>query len=133
MLGLDQAIAVQLKARGIGDLYSDDPAGSIYIGEEPETPDSTVTVLLEGGGAPTLTLAEEHLVTVRVRDASYETAHERMRAVYLALHEEQGQWSGIPVARVRANFPPLTLGRDASGRWRVTQSYTVLARRFHLI
>lgn len=129
--GLANAIAVELAARGLGTLYGN-PAADVFVHEEPVEPDDVIVVFEVPGGSFPQQLAEEHLITVRVRDRDPERAEERLRSVQRELHETAGLFGGIPVAFVRATAPAAPLGRDDAGprggRWRWTQTFRVLAR-----
>ena len=141
-LGLERAIGEALRDEGFGALY-DEANPVIHVFEEPPTPDHVIVLIGAGGGTPLLRLMESHSLTVRVRHRSAESAFEISRAIEDFLHENggvgannpksRGRFRGIPVHRITADFPTLPLGRDRGGqdgRARVTQSYTVLVRRF---
>lgn len=154
-LGLEQAIAEFLAAEGIGILYP--AAGSeIFVTMEPPAPtrypdnpnaeaaDLAVTVFADGGAPPQLTIGETWTITIQVRHPLPETALEVQRAIYDLLQENggqsnganpsaQGDFRGIPIWRITADFPPLLLGKDQDGRdgrYLSTQSFTVRTKHF---
>lgn len=124
-LGIEKAIANHLVSEGFTN---------VNVGEEPDTPDSTISVFMDSGPPPRLTISETTRITIRTRDQNYEDCLETARGVNDELHENQGDFDGILVARITADFPPVLLGRDQGGRqggrWRATQSFTVLSRRY---
>lgn len=154
-LGLEQAIAEFLADEGIGVLY---PAAnaSIFVTQQPPAPtreggspnavdeELAVTVFADGGAPPQLTIGESWTITIQVRHPLPETALETQRAVYDLLQENggqsnganvnaQGNFRGIPVWRITADFPPILLGRDQDGRdgrYLSTQSFTVRTKHF---
>ncbi len=131
-LGLEQAIAVLLNENSFGDLY-DGTTPKIFVGEEPETPDATITVLNSGGARGELDLGERHQIQIRVRDPSYAVAMSTLRDIHDLLHEYQGQPSGVPVIRIESLSPGVSLGRDAGasgGRVRSTEVYAVHTRHY---
>jgi hypothetical protein len=135
-LGLVHGIASYLADEGHGILYGSDGA-SIFVAEEPPSPDETITVIELGDGRIISEIEEEHIIRVRVRDSSYEDGLGRTRAVYKTLKEAQGIVGGIHVAYVRATAPEAPLGRDSGGneggRWRFGQNYQVLTKDYDLV
>lgn len=131
-LGLANGIATLLSTTGHGILYGNAGA-SIFVHEEPTTPDSCVTVFeIQGGSIPQPELSEEHLIQVRIRDASFETGWDRLRDIQETLQNYSGDTGGILVAFIRATAPGAPLGREIGardgGRWRMIQTYTVLTK-----
>lgn len=130
-LGLEAAVAQYLADNGFGTFLGAD--ATIFVGQEPEAPDDTITIYPAGGQAYTDVLGENHRLQVRVRNTSYEACHETIRDVFIALHDLQGNLQGIPVARVTSLAPPSPIGQDTDeqgGRWRFTQLFDVITRRF---
>ncbi len=141
-----------------GGLYDDaDPANRIiFIDEQPPIPTDltsdpnalggyittaqlAITVFTDGGAPPQLLLGEEWTITIQCRHPSMETAMETQRSIY-SLHQQnggqsnganplaQGQFGGIKIWQISADFPELRLGRDRDGedgRYQMTQSFTV--------
>ncbi len=129
-LGIEAGIAQELDTAGLGTYDPNDAASDIRVGEEPATPDNVIVVLIAAGGRIPSKVSEEWLVTVRVRDASYETAHERLRDAAIYLQEkEQGDFGGIRIGRLEPQSPPTTLGRDDQKRHRVEQVFSALMKR----
>jgi len=130
VLGPEGGIARDLEANGFGTFDETGSAGTIFVGEEPPQPDNAVVVLVSTGGAFPSAVAEEWLLTVRVRDLDYETAHTRMRAIAVHLQEKgQGDFGGIRIGRLAPDGTPVTLGRDEVRRWRVEQVFSALMKR----
>jgi hypothetical protein len=129
---LDVELAQFLKDEGFGDLYSDNvplKKRIIHVGEEPDEPTHTITVLEDAGGAPVLTISESRSFTIQVRNEDYEAAKTEAQQIHRALHEEQGILSTVLVARVTADTNPLYLGRDENKRHRFSQAFTALVKR----
>ncbi len=131
-LGLANGIATLLSTTGHGVLYGN-PSASIFVHEEPPDPDASTTVFdIAGGSMPQTELSEEHLISIRVRDASFENGFTRLRAIQATLHNHVGDTGGILVAFIRATAPGAPLGRELGardgGRWRMVQTYTVLTK-----
>lgn len=140
--GLADKIADFLSDEGFGDKF-DGVTPVIFVEEEPADPDHVITVLGASGQAPLLTLVETEAFEVRVRHPSAESCLSIQRDIYELLQENggagtnnpdsQGDFGGIPVARITADFPAVRLGRDrdgVDGRFRSTQTFTALTRRF---
>lgn len=130
-LGLENGIAVALSQNGFGVLY-DQPSPTIFVGEEPPEPDDIVTVF-EAGGGPVERVTETHVITIRTRGTSYEAVTEKARDIHAFLNSDYGGvFGGFRVARVKAGTPPVPIGRDdggdSGGRWRVTQSFSVITK-----
>lgn len=148
-LGLEQALAEHIAAeRGYG-LYDDaDPAQRVvFVGWQPpvppqETPPTddgyettsalAVSIFLDGGSQPRRALLEPHRVTVQCRHRRYELAMAESRAIHDLLHEAGGRFGlgQVRIAKITADFPPQSLGRDPSprdGRALTTQTFTVRA------
>jgi len=124
-LGVEGGIAQYFVDEGFGTLYTD-----IFVGEEPESPDSLIVVLNTSGGDIPSAVSEEWLVTVRVRDESYETAHSLHRDLAISLQEKgQGFFGAMKIARLEPLAPPVTIGRDIQRRWRVEQIFRALMKR----
>ena len=131
-LGLANGIATLLSTTGHGILYGNTGA-TIFVHEEPTTPDAIVTVFeIAGGSIPQPELSEEHLIQVRTRDASFESGWDRLRSIQETLHNYSGDAGGILVAFIRATAPGAPLGRELGardgGRWRMIQTYSVFAK-----
>lgn len=137
-----------------GGLYDDpDPDERvIFVQEQPPVPTDkapqgdvrtraalAITVFTDGGEPPQLLLGEVHTITIQCRHESYETCMETQRNIYELLQENggqsnganplaQGDFRGIKIWKIEADFPPLRLGRDRAGldgRYQTTQSFTV--------
>jgi hypothetical protein len=165
---LEQALAEYLAAVLEVGLYSDaDPAlRVVFVGEEPPVPAETaaaladgadpyattaqltITVFVDGGAGPLLTLGEQHTITVQTRHPSYVTALDVAARIGARLHENGGAganpWAQadfgsappVRVLRITADFPPIRLGRgegEREGRYRCSQSFTVLCKPVPLI
>ncbi len=113
-------------------------ATDIFINEQPESPDDTITILIDGpGGLADLTVSEEigiKVVTRRGGDSSSEDALERAKDIHRFLHLFQGNVRGVPIAQITALNLPNPLGRDVDtklgGRNMVSQDFIVLSGRF---
>ncbi len=129
-LGLEGAIAQDLHDNGFGTYDDTDNDADIRVGEEPPRPDSVITILNVAGGRIPSRMSEEWLISVRVRDESYETANSRLRAIAIHLQEkEQGFFGNINIGRIAPSAPPTPLGRNEQGRHRVEQLFSVLMKR----
>lgn len=132
--GLERAIAQALEdAIPTFGVFGTD----LFVTQEPKTPDDTITILLDGGGPPITFVGEEQAITVRTRrglDKASERALEKAKEIHAFLHEFQGNKRTVPIGQVTADFLPIPLGRDPDttrgGRFVVTQTFTVLTRRF---
>jgi len=150
-LGVDQAVAEILRdgdpLRSILGLAAVDSftmydvgngVREIHVGEEPDQPDETVTVILEGGsppiqGAHGVGLGRQPAFTVRTRGPSYGTTQGRAHLVYQILDEFEGVVHGVPFFRVNANTEPIPLGRDREdrgGRWVWSQTFRSITKRY---
>lgn len=104
-----------------------------------------VTVFGDGGEEGQLRLLEVHTITVQCRHAQEEVAWETQRTIFEFLEENGGgvgpggnplarsDFDGILVARIKADFQPIRLGRgpsDRDGRFRTSQSFTVRTKQF---
>ncbi len=145
-----------------GGLYDDpDPANRvIYVVEQPPIPTDVtddesalggyittsqlaITVFTDGGEPPQLLLGETWTITIQCRHLSAEVALETQRRIYLLLQQNggqsnganplaQGEFGGIKIWRIEADFPELRLGRFAGEddqRYRTTQSFTVRTKQ----
>lgn len=76
-------LADYLATHSVGTVGTD-----IFIGRQPATPNSCVTVIETGGQAPSgYTPLSRPTVQVIVRDPSYETGRAKADAVFAALHQ----------------------------------------------
>lgn len=152
--GLDQAVAELLRdgdpVRSILGLAAidsftmydvGDGVREIHVGEEPDQPDETVTVVLEGGGLPIegaygIGIGRRPAFTVRTRGPSrggYGATQARAYAIFEILDEYEGLVRGIPFFRINANTEPIPLGRDREergGRWVWTQTFRSVTKRY---
>jgi hypothetical protein len=132
-LGLARAIAEILKDGGFGNLY-DEANPVIFLNEEPDSPGTAITVLEEAGGAPFRTITEERSFTIQVRQANSENASETAHDIHRYLQEFQGVKRGIRFGIIEANFNPVPIGRDRTGKtgglWRWTQTFRAVTRRY---
>lgn len=128
--GPEVGIARYLEAEGFGVFDEVGGAGgTIWVGEEPPTPATVVAILTTDGGRIPSEVSEEWLLTVRVRDPSYEQAHRTMRDIAISLQEKgQGDFGGINIGRLAPSGPPVSIGRDDQKRWRVQQGFTALLK-----
>lgn len=151
-LGLEQAVAEYLEAKGFGGLYDDAdlsqrvifvqqrPPAPLYDPAEPgaaSTAPVTISVFVEGGEAKAQGLVEEHDLVIECRHATYETAMQTQRQLYTLLHENGGQsgtinpnatgdFGGVSVIWIRATTMPELVGRDSNeegGRFVTQQSF----------
>lgn len=103
------------------------------VGFEPKTPDFTIAVLPESGPPPTRRFSDFPNFTVRVRHPDGSEANDVLYRIFRFLQEFQGRPGDVPVARITANAGPVQLGFDedgtASGRWRVSQTFTAIVRQ----
>ena len=131
MLGLEGAIAQELANQGFGTFDPLAPTADIRVGEEPNTPDNVITVFNVSGGRIPSEISEVWLLTVRVRNLSYEVASETLRNVARHLQEKgQGVFGDTTrIARLRASAPPAPLGRDQVRRFTVEQTFEALMKR----
>ena len=132
-LGVENGLALAIIADGHATaLYTD-----IFVGEEPEAPDNVITVLESAGGRYDSSVTETHIITVRVRNSSYEDGKALLRSIYEDLvafsPAHQGRLLGtISVQSVRATAPGAPGGRDDGpngGRWRFSQSFEVVTKQ----
>ena len=77
---------------GLGTAPSDEGTWPIYVGQEPDSPDSVITVydtagLLQGRTMPDGEMQEKHGFQVRVRDANHYQGYEKAREIAVALDE----------------------------------------------
>lgn len=161
-LGLEQQIASYVATQlGLG-LYSDptESQQNVHIYQEPPAtraaveapvptaaweaglPDLIVTVYPDVGGEGELEFLERHGITIQVRHPQAEVGHSTARDIFELLHENggvgvsanaQGDFGGILIARITADFPPFPLGRDTQeqdGLYRWSTSYSVVTKRF---
>jgi hypothetical protein len=129
-LGLEFGIAQDLETAGFGTYDPSDAESDIRVGEEPNKPDNVIVVLNTAGGRIPSEVSEEWLITVRVRDTSYEDAHERLRDIAIYLQEKgQGDFGGVNVGRLAPSGTPAPLGRDDQRRYRVEQTFLALMKR----
>lgn len=153
-LGVEEAVAMIIRdgdpARSIDGLdtlygyrlYDDasEDARRIFVAEEPDQPDESVTVVLEGGapptgGGPPNAVGRSPAFSVRCRAASYARAQQLAHEVYAVLDWFEGLVRGVPFFRILANFEPIPLGRDRddrAGRWIFTQTYRSTTKRYGL-
>ena len=108
----------------------------IFVTQEPKQ-DNSITVLLDGGGPPITVIGEEQAITIRTKrggNARATDALAKAKEIHTLLHEFQGNKRTIPIGQITANFMPIPLGLDQDttkgGRFIVTQTFTVLTRRF---
>ena len=153
-------------AVSFGGLYDDaDPAQRIiFVQQQPPVPsDDTddpgapggyqttaqlaITVFTDGGLEPQLLIGETNTITIQVRHPSYETSMQTQREIFQLMQENGGQsnganplakgeFRGIKIWRITADFPPFRLGRDEDGqdgRYRTTQSFTVRSKPLTVI
>lgn len=150
-------------AASFGGLYDDpDPANRvIYAVEQPPIPTDlttdpsalgqyittsqlAITVFTDGGEPPQLLIGETWTITIQCRHPSAEFALETQRGIYLLLQQNGGQsnganplakgeFGGIKIWQIEADFPELRLGRfggEKDQRYRTTQSFTVRTKAF---
>ena len=130
LLGPEGGIARDLESHGFGTFDETGGSGTIFVGEEPPSPDSVVVVLNSVGGSFTSEVSEKWMITVRVRDVDYELAHRNLRAIAVYLQDKgQGNFGGIKIGRLAPDGTPVTLGRDDNRRWRVEQVFSALMVR----
>lgn len=151
-LGLEQAIAEYLEAKGFGSLYDDADISQrvIFVQQRPPAPvdDPTepgavttaalaISVFVERGEPRAQGLVEEHGFVLECRHLAYETAMQIQRQLYELLHENGGQsgtinpqatgdFGGVSVIWIRATTMPELVGRDAKeegGRFVTQQSF----------
>ena len=104
-----------------------------------------ITVFGDGGEEGQLRLLEVHTITIQCRHPQEEVAWETQRQIFEFLEENgggvgpgeapkaTGNFSGILIARIKADFQPIRLRRDPSdrdGRFRTSQSFTVRTKNF---
>lgn len=146
--GPDFAIAKHIadatKGPGIGTFVQDEvDAGRdpwalttglplVTAGEVPENPDDVVIVFANAGGRiDSVGVQEDHVIEVRSRSASWETAYSRALTISNALHLAQGEIGGI-LMRIRAESPPVPFERGDGpngGRWSTTQVFTAVLKQ----
>jgi hypothetical protein len=128
---LDVQVATFLRDEGFGNLWSDEVppiAKAIFVGEEPEEPDNTITIFEDGGGPPLNTFGETRSFTVRVRHTNYLSGKTLAQQLHRALHFQQGILSSIGVALIQADTNPISLGRDENRRHVFTQTFTATTK-----
>ena len=129
--GPEIGVARYLESESFG-VFDEVGGGSptIFVGEEPSSPANVVVVLMTAGGRIPSEVSEEWLLTVRVRDESYEQAHRRLRDIAISLQEKaQGDFGGINIGRLSPEGPPVTIGRNDQKQWRVEQIFAALLKR----
>ena len=112
-------------------LWSDDVppiARAIFVGEEPEEPDNTITIFEEPGGPPTATFGEERVFVIRVRNVNFLDGKTIAQQIHRALHFEQGILSSIGVAIIQADAQTAALGRDRNRRHVFSQTFTATTK-----
>jgi hypothetical protein len=130
VLGPEGGIARDLETEGFGVFDETGSTGTIFVGEEPTTPDNVIVVLNSVGGSFPSAVSEEWLIAVRVRNLDYEAAHVLLRQIAIYLQEKgQGGFGGIRIGRLAPDGTPVTLGRDENRRWRVEQVFSALMKR----
>lgn len=151
-LGLEQAIAEYLGAKGFGGLYDDADISNrvIFVQErapapvsDPAEPGARTTAALAisvfvGPGEPRASgLVEERDVTIECRHLAYETAMQKQTQLHALLNENGGQsgtinpnatgdFGGVSVIWIRATTMPELVGRDSKeegGRFVTQQSF----------
>lgn len=140
----DFVVAKFLADEGLGAFVQDeldadrDPAevtGTLVTaGEVAPRPDDAIVVLRGiGGRMDSVGVQEDHVLEVQCRAPTYEAAWDRALSVSNALHLAQGDLGGFGVLmRVRAEAPPISLGRDADGRggrWVTSQIFTAVLKQ----
>ena len=113
-------------------------AKEIHAGEEPDSPDSTVTVISEGGSAPVrgshgINPARRPAFTVRSRDHDYTEAQRVAFQIYRILDGYEGTANGVPFFHVDASTEPIPLGRDREdrgGRWVFSHTFNTITKRY---
>lgn len=120
-------------------LYSA-PASSkeIHVAEEPDEPNDCVTVVPEGGQAPTegshgINPARRPAFTVRTRSALYDSAEANAFQAYRILDGFEGKANGVPIMKCIASTEPIPLGRDREsegGRWVFSQTFNTITKRY---
>lgn len=129
-LGPEGNIARQLATAGFGVFDEAGESGTVFAGEEPPTPDNVAVILATSGGTILSAVAEEWLVTVRVRDVNPEAADQRLRDIAVYIQERgQGQFGNLRFARIDAVSTRIQLGRDEHRRFRVEQLFAVVMKK----
>ena len=132
-LGLENGVAVALVAEGLGSAIGTD----VFVGEEPPTPDDSITVLESPGGRSEQAITETHIITIRVRNLDYETGKSLLQDIHQFLvpfgNQRQGALFGsIAVMFVKSTAPGVPGGRDdhsSGGRWRFSQSFEMITKQ----
>jgi len=130
---LDDEIAKYLAAQGLGNLFSaavkPRDEFTIFVGEEPERQNKTITVSEIGGNPPINTFGENRSFSIRTRSQTYKEAKATAQRIHRALHYEQGILEpAILVALITADTNPVPLGRDDNRRYVFTQTFTAIVK-----
>jgi len=115
------------------DAGTDPEAADVFAGEAPVRPGTPIVVVLPsiGGRIDSVGIQEDVFLDVRTRGTDYQTTYELALDVSNALHLAQGDLGGI-LMRVRANTPPVSLGRDegaGSGHQTFSQTFTAVLKQ----
>lgn len=96
--------------------------GNLFVGEEPASPDATVTIFDTPSLPPLQTLNEvpgyfRSSCQIRVRDVDYPTGMALARDIMESLHSRAGQtWNGTIYMDILATGEPQFLDRDKNRR-----------------
>jgi hypothetical protein len=115
------------------DAGGDPETAQVFAGESPIRPTTPIVFVTPGFGGrmDSVGVQEEHIVEVRTRGLNYGDTFALARSVSNALHLAQGDLGGI-LMRVRANAPPVSLGRDQGtqqGLQTFSQTFTAVLKQ----
>lgn len=125
------ALALFLEAEGLGT-FAGDSGWSINAGEEPASPDDTITIYDTPGREPLLygepdtgaNATYRPAVQVRVRSYDYPGAYDQQEAIRALFHKQTGvDIDNTRVVGIWLTSDIQSLGRDDNNRYRLTANY----------
>lgn len=107
---------------------------NLFIGEEPTTPDDTVTIFDTPGFAPDLTMQNDGnyhrpSVQIRVRNQDYRDGWSLTNDIKVSLHgRAQETWNGTLYSVLLAQSDPFFMGLDENRRARFVITFNMQRR-----
>lgn len=105
---------------------------NMFVGLEPDSPDTCVTVFDTPGYPPELTLNPEDSnfyrpsVQVRVRAAGYATAYELAKDIMVELHGmNHEEWGSMTYEAIKCSQEPFLLDYDTKNRPRFVANFDI--------
>ena len=111
---LIQDIATYLQTNNLGTMGT-----NLFLGTEPDLPDSATTLYDTGGNPAEMRLSDlRRTVQIRVRDMSYSSGETRIWAIYNLLDTPDSRFIVMNGRKtvVRAMQPPVMITRDQNNR-----------------